>query len=134
MPNKPELHEFIYLSKLAADAPLRVVADIAVKSRSTNQRRDITGLLVFDGMRFCQQFEGDDADVAGLMERIRQDPRHTGVDVLHHGPLAERRFKRWSLGYALVDDVELLARLEQLRGQDAVDAFMGMLPGLDLGG
>ena len=128
------LHEILYVSTLAVDAPIRVVADIAARSRIANQSRDITGLLVFDGMHFCQQFEGSDIEVAALMERIRQDPRHTDVELLHHGPLAARRFRRWSLGYSTVDDVEVFDRLKQLRGQAAVDAFLALLPGLDLEG
>ncbi|MEO6321735.1 MAG: BLUF domain-containing protein [Polaromonas sp.] len=128
------LQEILYVSTLAADAPLRVVADIAVKSRSTNQQRDITGLLVFDGMHFCQQLEGSAQEVAALMERIRQDPRHTDVAVLHHGPLDQRRFRRFSLGYTSVEDVEALERLQQLQGQAAVDAFVAMLSSLDVDG
>ena len=128
------LHEILYVSKLAADAPIRVVADIAAKSRIANQSRDITGLLVFDGMHFCQQFEGGDIEVAALMERIRCDPRHTNIEILQNASLAERRFKRWSLGYTPVEDIEALERLERLQGQAAVDAFVAMLSSLDLDG
>ena len=134
MQNSSELHEILYVSKLAADAPIRVIADIAVLSRSANRSRDITGLLVFDGMHFCQQIEGGDTEVSELMERIQVDPRHTDIEILHRGPLTDRRFRQWSLGYTSVDDVEAVARLEQLQGQAAVEAFMGMLPGLDLEG
>ena len=129
-----ELHEIIYISTMAADAPIRVVADIAAKSRIANESRQITGLLVFDGMHFCQQFEGSAQKVAALMERIRKDPRHTDVQVLHHGPLAQRRFRRFSLGYTSVEDVEGLTRLEQLQGQAAVNVFVAMLSGLDVSG
>ena len=128
------LHEILYVSKLAADAPISVVADIAVKSRSANLNHDITGLLVFDGMRFCQQIEGSQTEVAALMERIRCDPRHTDIEILHDAPLAERRFKRWSLGYTPVEDVEALERLERLRGQAAVDDFLAMLSSFDVDG
>ena len=78
MPNISSLHEILYVSQLAADAPLRVVADIAARSRVANQSRDITGLLVFDGMRFCQQFEGSRIEVAALMDafaRTRATPK-----------------------------------------------------------
>ncbi len=126
------LHEILYVSTIAADAPIRVVADIAVKSRSANQIRQITGLLVFDGMHFCQQIEGSEQEIAALMERIQRDPRHTNIELLHHGPLAERRFRRWSLGYTSVDDVDALERLQQLQGQAAVDAFVAMLSSLDV--
>ncbi len=128
------LQEIIYVSTLAADAPIRVVADIAVKARSNNQQRDITGLLVFDGMHFCQQLEGCVQEVAAVMARIREDPRHHGLAVLHHGPLDQRRFRRFSLGYTAVDDIELLERLRQLQGQAAVEAFMALLSGLDVDG
>ena len=128
------LQEIIYVSTLAEDAPLRVVADIAAKARESNQRREITGLLVFDGMRFCQQFEGSAQEVATLMQRIERDPRHTHVCVLHHGPLAQRRFGSFSLGFTSVEDVEVLERLEKLQGQAAVEAFVALLPELDVSG
>lgn len=134
MQNTSGPHEILYVSTLGADAPISVVADIAVKSRSANLSRDIPGLLVFDGLHFCQQFVDSEIEVAGLMERIREDPRHTNVEVLHHGPLAERRFRPWSLRYTSVDDVEPLARLERLQGQAAVEAFLAMLSSLDLDG
>jgi Sensors of blue-light using FAD len=129
-----ELHEILYVSTIAADVPIRVVADIAVKSRSNNQRLGITGLLVFDGLHFCQQFEGGGQEVAALMERIRNDTRHTDVVVLHQGPIYQRRYSRFSLGYTSVNDVEELERLQQLRGQAAVDAFVALLATLDVDG
>ena len=126
------LHEVLYVSTIAPDAPVSVVAEIAGKARSTNETLGITGLLVFDGMRFCQQLEGNQKEVLALTERIRQDPRHTQVAILHHGPLAERRFKRFGLGYTAVDDVDVLGQLEQLDGQAAIEAFLALLSSLDL--
>jgi len=134
MQTTTRLQEIIYVSTLATDAPLRVVADIAVKSRATNQKLDITGLLVFDGMHFCQQLEGTEQEIAALMAQIRQDPRHTNVAVLHCGPLDQRRFRGFNLGYTSVEDVEALERLQQLQGQAAVEAFVALLPDLDVNG
>ena len=130
----PDLQEIIYFSTLADGAPVRVVADIAVKSRSNNRQSDITGLLVFDGMHFCQQLEGCAREVDAAMARIQEDPRHRDVAVLHQGPLEKRRFRRFSLGYTSVEDIELLERLQQLKGQAAVQAFVDLLSGLDVDG
>lgn len=126
------LHEILYASVMAANAPLSIVADIAASARVTNQSQQITGLLVFDGMRFCQQLEGGHPEVAALMARIRRDPRHGQLDILHQGPLAGRRFKRFSLGYTSHEDVDALERLAQLRGQAALDTFISLLPDFDL--
>ena len=52
------LYEVLYVSTLAPDQPLQVVAEIAAHARPANASMDITGLLIFDGQRFCQQLEG----------------------------------------------------------------------------
>ena len=130
----PDLHEIIYVSTLADDAPVRVVADIAKRARTNNRQANITGVLVFDGLHFCQQLEGCARAVDAAMARIQGDSRHRDVEVLHHGPLDKRRFRRFSLGYTSGEDVELLERLQRLRGQAAVEAFVALLSGLDLDG
>ena len=127
-----DLQEIIYVSTLAADAPIRVVADIAIKARSHNKDADITGLLIFDGLHFCQQLEGVVAKVAEVMARIHLDPRHRDVSIVYQGPIGKRRFSRFSLGYTSVEDIELLERLQQLRGPAAVKAFVDLLAGLDV--
>ena len=126
------LYEILYVSTLSPEAPLSVVGDISAKARRANAERDITGLLIFDGMRFCQQFEGGQKQVLALLERIRQDPRHFNLQVLHHGELAARRFRQFSLGYCLVEDEDVLGAMESMDGQAAVNAFTGLLSGLDL--
>lgn len=123
MPFAPALYEVLYVSSLAPGQPLSVVADIAVAARAANARMDITGLLVFDGQRFCQQLEGPPKAVLKLIERIRSDPRHDHVEVLHHGPLAGRRHHNFSLAFSTVEDVDALERLERLDGLAALSAF-----------
>ncbi|WP_341914303.1 BLUF domain-containing protein [Polaromonas sp. YR568] len=127
-----ELHEVIYVSTLAPDAPTSVVADIVGKARLHNPWMGITGLLIFDGMRFCEQMEGSQKNVLAQLERIRQDTRHINLRVVHQGPLAARRFRRFSMGYTTLDDDDALGRLEALTGQDAITAFLAMLSSLDL--
>ena len=126
------LYEILYVSTMAADAPLRTVADIAAQSRTANLAANITGVLVFDGMRFCQHLEGNRKQVLRLLERIRLDPRHTNVEVVHHGALNERRFRRFSLGYTTLDEADLLEKIENLDGMAAMDAFVDMLATVDL--
>ena len=133
-PDTPELHEVLYISTLAPDAPLKVVSDIAQQSRKANAARDITGLLIFDGMRFCQQIEGPRQDVLALLERIRQDARHVNVELLYDGSLATRRFRRFSLGYTAVDDVDVLERLEHAPPEQALQQFLSLLSLLDMDG
>ena len=117
------LYEVLYVSTLAPDQPLSVVAEIAGRARQVNAELDITGLLIFDGQRFCQQLEGPQKAVLNLIELIRNDTRHVNVEVIHHGPLAGRRFQHFSLAFSTVEDVDALARMEQLDGDAAIAAF-----------
>jgi hypothetical protein len=130
-PTSTQLYEAIYVSTIAPGVAISSVADIAGKSRIANQRHGITGLLIFDGMRYCQQLEGPQKQVLNLMEKIRHDPRHINVEIIHHGELASRRFKSFSLGYTTVEDPEVLERLENLDGQAAVNAFLALLSHVD---
>ena len=129
-----DLQEIIHVSTLADDASVIVIADIANEARSHHRQAEITGLLVFDGMHFCQQLEGRAAPIAAVMERISRDPRHHRLAVVHRGPLDKRRFSRFSLGYTSVEDVELLVRLQQLQGQAALEAFLNLLGDLGMDG
>jgi len=123
MQTSPPLYEILYVSTLSVDQPLSAIAAIAAQARHHNRNNGITGLLVFDGSRFCQQLEGPESAVRALMQRIRDDPRHIYVEVLHDAPLAQRRFQNFSLGFSTLEDENALEKLERLRGRVALEAF-----------
>ncbi|RYF27669.1 MAG: BLUF domain-containing protein [Comamonadaceae bacterium] len=126
--------QFLYCSLLSAQAAPTCVADILRTARRANAERHITGVLVFDGERFCQYFEGPSQQVADLAARIGQDPCHTGFEPLYHGPLlGARRFPAWPMAYALASDIEPLERLCALRGLPAVELLTDLIPEFDLG-
>jgi hypothetical protein len=108
------------------------VAGIVTAARTRNAARDITGLLVFDGMHFCQQIEGTRNDVLKLMEQIRTDPRHMDVTVVHEGSLIERRFERFAMGYVASGDEDALMRIGQGDGEQALEQFLALIPTLAL--
>ena len=131
MTTTTEIYEMLYVSTMASSAPVSVVSTIAMRSRVSNALRCITGMLIFDGIRFCQYLEGGKDDLTALFERISDDSRHAAVTLIHHGPLQERRFKKFSLAFASGDDFEALSRLESLKGQSGITAFSELLPTLD---
>ena len=133
IPEISPLYEVLYVSTMAEHAPLRIVAAIAGQSRAANLAAGITGILVFDGMRFCQHLEGSRKQVLALLERIRKDLRHTQVEVVYQGALSERRFRSFSLGYTTLDEGDMLETIENLDGQAAMNVFVSMLSTLDVG-
>ncbi|MGU3663986.1 BLUF domain-containing protein [Methylobacterium sp. A49B] len=88
----------LYVSRrVSSDADVR---DIVATSRARNAGLRITGALVASRSRFAQILEGPRSGVDALMDSIRRDPRHTGVEVLVYDDIDGRRFADWTLAYS----------------------------------
>lgn len=129
-----ELQEILYCSVLSPDEPPRVVGQIVAQARARNSQRGITGLLIFDGSRFCQHLEGPADAVDALMRRIAHDSRHSDVRVLYSGQRTDRRYKRFDLGFAQSEDPDDMAGVHELRGAEALERFLALRPGFDVNG
>jgi hypothetical protein len=127
-----QLHEILYCSLLAPELPTDVVAHIVAQARARNAQEAITGLLVFDGMRFCHHFEGPRRNVLRLLDRLEADPRHTGMKVLYEGVIELRRYRRFEMGLAHIEEAEDVEELSRLDGAEALAQFLSLRPRLDI--
>ena len=128
------VHEILYCSVLSPDQSANIVGRIVSQARARNAQDHITGLLVFDGIRFCQHVEGSRENVVELMRRIAQDPRHRDVRVVYEGSRAQRRYQRFDLGFAQSEDADDMAGIHELGGQEALDRFLLLRAGFDISG
>ena len=76
-----------------------VVDDIVLPSITKNRRLNISGCLWFDSQRFLQVLEGAESDVTQLFGVIREDARHTDVEVLSSHAVDGRLFARFSMRF-----------------------------------
>lgn len=124
---------FLYTSRLASDAGIDCVADIVKTARAFNSENHITGVLIFDGERFCQYIEGPKASLDALIQRIAADSRHCEFNPQYRQNTGNRRlFANWSMAYAMVEDEEILQELSMLEGENAMGRLNEMLPLLDM--
>ncbi|KQX90315.1 BLUF domain-containing protein [Variovorax sp. Root473] len=132
-PAEPEkLHEFLYCSLLTQDLPPATVGAIVTQARARNAVDGISGLLVFDGQFFCQHFEGPHGAAQGLMARLRRDPRHADLVVVHDGPLAARRYTGFAMGLAECEGPDPISALQALRGDAALAYFLALRASFDI--
>ncbi len=123
------IFEFVYTSVLAPASDVRCVADIVRRARSYNLANGLSGVLVFDGARFCQHLEGEEEAVLLLAAKIEGDSRHEQFRVLHRGFTGEqRRFGEWSMAYALDTEGTLLETLAMAPGLRAATMLQEFLP------
>ncbi|MCW5626124.1 MAG: BLUF domain-containing protein [Burkholderiales bacterium] len=128
------LRELVYVSWLAPDVPLTEIGQIVAASRANNQRAEITGLLLFDGERFCQYLEGPDAPMVRLLGALRRDPRHHRFNLLYECTRnGSRRFADWRMGYASIADERALEELAGESGSRAMQNLLHLVPRFDFG-
>jgi hypothetical protein len=125
--------QILYLSQLAEGADFSVVKDIVRGSRTHNHSRGITGVLLFDGERFCQLLEGSESELTALMQRIERDARHAAIRTLHKGPAGARVLRSWRSGYCeSADDLDAFEGAQGLVGPGAVQRFVALAKAADL--
>jgi hypothetical protein len=127
------IFELVYSSTLSRMTDIRSVADIVRRARSYNRAHDLSGVLVFDGERFCQHIEGDRDAVLLLAGKIAGDPRHQQFNILHQDFSGRaRRFAEWQLAYALDSRGNIMEALLRARGVEVVSLLQQHLDSLVL--
>ncbi|WP_426492470.1 BLUF domain-containing protein [Hymenobacter sp. 102] len=93
------LHHLIYQSTAVTPFSAAELERLLSQSRPHNAAAGITGILLYDGNRFMQVLEGAPEAVEATFGRIRNDCRHTEVQVLANGPIGQRQFGEWLMSF-----------------------------------
>jgi uncharacterized membrane protein (DUF373 family) len=75
--------------------------------REYNAGSGLTGMLLYCNTSFLQVLEGDEKVVDDLIDKIRNDTRHTNLQMLHRKTIQRREYSEWSMGFKRVSDTEL---------------------------
>lgn len=132
------LRQFLYLSHMTPQATYRHLADITQQASALNRRHGIHANLLFDGFRFCQRVHGPAGAVSALLERLHQDPRHSGLRLL-----ADRHFdmqteaapptgSAWVSGYCDPVALDIFDSASAPQGAPALTLFDKLLLSADL--
>jgi hypothetical protein len=105
------LYDLIYFSNAAGVMQARDMNPILAQSRIRNADQKVTGFLMYvEGIynhhregRFLQVLEGSKHDVTQIYDSIKKDLRHNQVTTLKEGPIENRNFSSWSMGYESFD-------------------------------
>src|SRR5690348_6252499 len=77
-----DLCHLIYTSYIDPNVDTLCVDEIVRRSRLNNRKLDVTGLLLFDGLCFCEYLEGPEPALSALLDEIRGDGRHFELNLL----------------------------------------------------
>ncbi|TZG25733.1 BLUF domain-containing protein [Sphingomonas montanisoli] len=97
--------QLTYISTAAPSLSIYDAETILEVSRRNNARAGVSGLLVFDGKRFLQALEGDQAAVEHTFARIREDVRHRAIVELSRRTVEIREFGPWAMASEVVGPI-----------------------------
>jgi len=92
-----DITSLTYTSLARLDLQASDLENIHRAARELNALDGITGLLVFNGTHFLQIVEGAREAIDDLLERLRRDPRHTGLEVRDRHRIGQRSCPDWAM-------------------------------------
>ena len=122
-----QIFESLFVSEISVFAKPGEIANIVRVSRANNIAKRLTGVMMFDGVRFCQHLEGSETIIRQIAEKIAADPRHTCFQPLHAGQIGgKRRFEAWHVGVLEPEGPSPLLAFESLQGPVAVENLVSI--------
>lgn len=106
-----QLKTLTYVSRASLDITERDLVAILESARRRNSLEGITGLLIFNGVRFLQIIEGAEAAIDTLVSDLRRDSRHTSFEIQDERIVEARSFPEWSMQLVQVSTTFQEARL-----------------------
>lgn len=122
-----KLVHLIYASAATEHFTKEKLNDLLKKIRSKNEKLGVTGMLLYHQGSFFQVLEGDEETLEALYTIISDDKRHNNIVKLLSGPIQERAFSDWSMGYANVSE-EDLKKIPGLNDAVVQKGFFSRLP------
>jgi len=103
----PQLHHLVYQSFAVAPFSEADLEALLNQSRDWNSGHALTGVLLYSEAQgqgeIVQVLEGTEEEVRYIFNRISRDRRHAGVMKLSDGPIAQRNFSQWSMGFKAIN-------------------------------
>ena len=87
----------IYVSTVAQTITNADLEELAREAAEKNARREITGMLAYNGFNFMQLLEGGQQEVEERLGKIKEDRRHSGVVVIRREDVDDRECGDWSM-------------------------------------
>jgi hypothetical protein len=91
------MHRLIYISTATDWVAAQDISDILSEAIATNTERNITGILLYNGLNFLQLLEGERRDVEAVFGKIVTDRRHVSVVTVLSEPADARIFGNWAM-------------------------------------
>jgi hypothetical protein len=98
-----------YVSRAAETFTQESLLTLLQQCLANNEASGLTGMLLYGNDTFMQVLEGEEAVLNPVVEKIKQDPRHTQIHFLFRKTVERRQYEDWSMGFKRVSEQGLNA-------------------------
>ncbi|MGI9259487.1 MAG: BLUF domain-containing protein [Gammaproteobacteria bacterium] len=102
------IFQLIFVSPAVSPMNSDDLLDLLHQSKARNERKQITGMLLYKNGHFMQVLEGQEEDVRTVFDEIKRDMRHKSVDILRSGYVITRHFPNWAMSFTDLDHLDNL--------------------------
>ncbi|STX29427.1 regulatory protein (GGDEF domain) [Legionella beliardensis] len=99
-----QLVHLIYVSTATNEFNDSMLINLLKLSRENNNKKQITGILLYKTGSFFQVLEGADTAIELLIDKIKLDPRHQDVTQIIYETIFKRDFAEWSMGFVQLEE------------------------------
>lgn len=78
---------------------LEEIREILIKSRKSNEEKDICGVLYYAKGYFFQCLQGECENIMALYNKIIEDDRHNQIKIVQQKSIQKKCFSMWSMKY-----------------------------------
>ena len=110
------IYKLAFRSEFIPDVTQDMLDKIGSRAQVYNQRRGITGTLLYNEKKILQFLEGGRAEITRLYHRIRPDPRHYNIKLIGVFLMRERSFTDSYLDIKLISKTSMLDTIDTLYG------------------
>lgn len=119
------MYRLIYVSTASDALAADDIENIIATAQRNNAARDITGILLFNGLNFLQVLEGPRKEIEQLFMHINMDQRHVSVVTVLQEEMKERIFRTWAMAHRVSPQSNAPGRTT---AEDMSDILEGKLP------
>jgi uncharacterized membrane protein (DUF373 family) len=120
-----------YISSAASPMSTQDLSRLLEECREYNAAHGVTGMLLYSNGTFVQVLEGEARTIDELLDRIEEDPRHTGIRLLERKPIEHREYAGWNMGFKRLGDKDLrhIEGLDDFSASDFNADYLGAQAG-----
>lgn len=96
-------HAIAYVSTAVAGLTTEDIDRLLIDARARNQLKSVTGVLLYDGLRFFQYLEGPEHGVSKIYARIQSSALHSQIEELFSAPVNATYFNQWYMACSKTD-------------------------------